>query len=318
MKNNVRPDVIQHARRRVRAGAAELSHARAWLPVRGGAAGRSSPPGSPATAWPPWAPDKMSPGAERLILRAADRTDPRPLWVLAWGGANTLAQALLHVRDTARPRSSTRSSRSCACTRSRIRTMRARGFDASFQTLALHRYCRRRRTVSSTTSRRGLASAAISFYRNGDRGRLHDLHHEWVNANIRSKGPLGQHYPMPCCIHEGDTPSFLGLDRQRSRQRDEPDLRRMGRTLRLATAYTARRDPSWTQGGDSFPGRDNSQDTVMGIDGSRLHVGPGDDLAMAHGVPARFRGTHGLDRQGRRACEPQPVVVLAGRQGRRR
>ena len=47
-------------------------------------------------------PDKMSPGAE-LIMRAADRDDPRPLWVTAWGGANTLAQALLHVRATRTP-----------------------------------------------------------------------------------------------------------------------------------------------------------------------------------------------------------------------
>ena len=44
-------------------------------------------------------PDKMSAGAE-LILRAADRNEPRPLWVTVWGGANTLAQALLHARAT--------------------------------------------------------------------------------------------------------------------------------------------------------------------------------------------------------------------------
>ena len=45
---------------------------------------------------------KMSPGAE-LLIRAADKPDPRPLWVLAWGGANTLAEALLQVRDTRSP-----------------------------------------------------------------------------------------------------------------------------------------------------------------------------------------------------------------------
>jgi hypothetical protein len=32
-----------------------------------------------------------------------------------------------------------------------------------------------------------------------------------VAANIRSKGPLGALYPHPCCILEGDTPTFLGL-----------------------------------------------------------------------------------------------------------
>ena len=45
---------------------------------------------------------KSSPGAE-LIIRAADRADPRPLWVTAWGGANTLAQALTQVRATRTP-----------------------------------------------------------------------------------------------------------------------------------------------------------------------------------------------------------------------
>ena len=44
-------------------------------------------------------PGKMSAGAE-LILRAADKIDPRPLWVLGWGGTNTLAQALLQARQT--------------------------------------------------------------------------------------------------------------------------------------------------------------------------------------------------------------------------
>jgi hypothetical protein len=37
----------------------------------------------------------IAPGAEAL-LRAAERDDPRPLWVTVWGGANTLAQALEH------------------------------------------------------------------------------------------------------------------------------------------------------------------------------------------------------------------------------
>ena len=49
------------------------------------------------------------------------------------------------------------------------------------------------------------------FYRNAPGADFTTFTDEWVNANIRSKGPLGKHYPMPCCIHEGDTPSFLGL-----------------------------------------------------------------------------------------------------------
>src|ERR1017187_1615662 len=43
-----------------------------------------------------------SEGAKALI-RAADREDPRPLWICLWGGANTLAQALMEVRATRMP-----------------------------------------------------------------------------------------------------------------------------------------------------------------------------------------------------------------------
>ena len=45
---------------------------------------------------------KLSSGAE-LLMQAADRDDPRPLWVTVWGGANTLAQALWQVRATRSP-----------------------------------------------------------------------------------------------------------------------------------------------------------------------------------------------------------------------
>ena len=48
-------------------------------------------------------PGKMSRRRRADHQRAARTTDPRPLWVLAWGGANTLAQALLHVRATSTP-----------------------------------------------------------------------------------------------------------------------------------------------------------------------------------------------------------------------
>lgn len=40
---------------------------------------------------------QSTPGS-RLLLAAADKADPRPLWVSVWGGANTLAQALWDAR----------------------------------------------------------------------------------------------------------------------------------------------------------------------------------------------------------------------------
>ena len=44
------------------------------------------------------------------------------------------------------------------------------------------------------------------FYKNAPGADFTTFTDEWVNANIRSKGPLGKQYPFPCCIHEGDTP----------------------------------------------------------------------------------------------------------------
>ena len=43
-----------------------------------------------------------SPGSE-LLIAAADRDDPRALWVPVWGGPNVLAQSLWKVRATRSP-----------------------------------------------------------------------------------------------------------------------------------------------------------------------------------------------------------------------
>ena len=41
--------------------------------------------------------------ASRRIVEVVDRPDPRPVWVLIWGGSADLAQALWHVRATRSP-----------------------------------------------------------------------------------------------------------------------------------------------------------------------------------------------------------------------
>ncbi len=55
--------------------------------------------GQPAYGMAATGSDKMTDGA-RALIAAADRADDRPLWISVWGGANTLAQALMHVRAT--------------------------------------------------------------------------------------------------------------------------------------------------------------------------------------------------------------------------
>ncbi len=43
--------------------------------------------------------DNVSPGSDMLI-QLAEENDPRPIWILVWGGGNTAAQALWQLKET--------------------------------------------------------------------------------------------------------------------------------------------------------------------------------------------------------------------------
>ena len=143
--------------------------------------------------------------------------------------------------------------------------MRGRGSGGSFRRCTTSR-CRRRRTASSTTYATWTGISGDRFYKNAPGADFTTFTDDWVNANIRSKGPLGKLYPFPCCIHEGDTPSFLGLIDNGLASAMSPTYGGWGGRYVWRTFYGEPR-PFWTQGGDSYPGRDNSRDTVVGVDG---------------------------------------------------
>jgi hypothetical protein len=205
-----------------------------------------------------------TPGAAQII-RAVDADDPRPLWVLAWGGTNTLAQALLQVR-------STRSPADVQAFVSKLRVYAISDQDDAGPWLrrefpALHFI-----GIPSTPDGDQYYQATWTgisgdrFYRNAPGADFSTFTDDWVNANIRSKGPLGKFYPFPCCIHEGDTPAFLGLIDNGLASAMHPTFGGWGGRYVWRQYYGEPR-PSWTQGGDSYPGRDNSRDTVVGVDG---------------------------------------------------
>jgi hypothetical protein len=148
---------------------------------------------------------KTSPGAQ-LIVRSALQDDPRPLWVLAWGGANTLAQALVHARATQTPKE-------VEAIVAKLRVYTISDQDDAGPWLrrefpALH-------YVASPSTQDGQEYSFATwtgisgdrFYKNAPGADFTTFTDEWVNENIRAKGPLGKHYPFPCCIHEGDTRS---------------------------------------------------------------------------------------------------------------
>jgi len=205
-----------------------------------------------------------SPGAT-LLLAALRRDDPRPLWVTAWGGANTLAQALIDARAESTPE------------QLQALVSRLRVYVISDQDDAgawLRREFPSLHFIGAPSTQDGQEYAAATwtgisgdrFYRNAPGADFRTFTDAWVDANIRARGPLGAHYPYPCCIHEGDTPAFLGLIDNG-----------LGSALNASFGgwggrYVWRRPhgeprPFWTQGGGAYPGQSSSRDTVRGLDG---------------------------------------------------
>ena len=150
---------------------------------------------------------RMTPGAE-AIVRAMNSADPRPLWVSVWGGANTLAQALWQVRAT-------RPAADVARVVDKLRVYTISDQDDAGPWLrrefpALHYIA----TPGDNNDYHLATWSGIGgdeFYRNGAGADFTTVSEAWVDEHMRKKGPLGAFYPLPCCIIEGDTPSFLSL-----------------------------------------------------------------------------------------------------------
>jgi hypothetical protein len=263
MKARVRPDVIHavlDAYERVQPNL--LKHASGFPEAK--ALRAVVVPGQPAYGMAAVGEGKSSPGSD-LILRAAEKDDPRPLWVLAWGGTNTLAQALADARRT-------RTSAQLDAVVSKLRVYAISDQDDAGPWL--RREFPGLVYVASPSTQNGeeyyfatwTGISGDRFYRNCPGADFSTFTDEWVNANIRGKGPLGALYPHPCCIHEGDTPSFLGLIDNGLVSAMSPAFggwggRYVWRQPRGETRAL------WTQGGDSYPGNDSSRDTVTGADG---------------------------------------------------
>jgi hypothetical protein len=263
MKDRVRPDVIRKvldAYETVRPNL--LKHAPGFPAAA--TLGAVVAPGQPAYGLLAVGRGKSTPGSE-LIARAAATADPRPLWVLAWGGANTLAQALLDARAARAPRE-------VEAVVSRLRVYAISDQDDAGPWIRREFPALRWVGTPSTPDGEEYYRATWTgisgdrFYRNTPGADFTTFSDEWVNANVRSKGPLGKLYPFPCCIHEGDTPSFLGLVDNGLASAMSPAYGGWGgRYVWRQPSGESR--PFWTQGGDSYPGRDSSRDTVVGGDG---------------------------------------------------
>ncbi len=206
-------------------------------------------------------PDKLSDGAKALI-GAADKADGRPLWISMWGGANTLAQALMHVKAT-------RTAEALNAFVSKLRVSSISDQDDAgpwirkeFPTLFY--------IVKPSSPDSGEYASATwtgisgdRYYRNGAGADFTTVTNEWLDANIRSKGPLGKAYPRYMFIMEGDTPAFLNLIPNGLNEPQWPHYGGWGGRYIWRQPY-GESHALWTQGGDMFL-RVSSADTVNGV-----------------------------------------------------
>jgi len=136
------------------------------------------------------------------IISVVDKPDPRPVWIVIWGGSRELAQALWKVKDARTPEE-------FEAFKSRIRVYAINDQDKTGRWIrAMHPdlfY------ITGRQSYRGM-------YRGGDESLVS---REWVDKHVtHDHGPLGAAYPnydggdpwgRVKGIKEGDTPSFLYL-----------------------------------------------------------------------------------------------------------
>lgn len=205
---------------------------------------------------------KDSPGSD-AIIQVADRDDPRPVWVLVWGGPNCLAQALWKVRAT-------RSASDLDKWISKIRVYTISDQDDSGPWIR-KTFPKLFYIASPGVHAGGAYHFATWSGISGDKfhGRFPGadfsiVDNPWLEKQIRSKGPLGAQYPAARFLMEGDTPSFLYLIDNGLGSSEHPDWGSWGGRYEFYTPRTRK----WFQEPETRPFWSDAEDEVLGVDGN--------------------------------------------------
>lgn len=152
-----------------------------------------------------------STAGSKLLIDALARDDQRPLWVSVWGGANTLAQALLDLRDSLAKDELAR----------QIAKLRVYSIsDQDDAGLWIRREFPDLFYIVSPSTQDGkeywratwTGISGDRHYKNGPRSHFELVDNPWLKKHVvDDHGPLGALYPRVAYIMEGDTPAFLGL-----------------------------------------------------------------------------------------------------------
>ncbi|MDE6692105.1 MAG: DUF1593 domain-containing protein [Muribaculaceae bacterium] len=122
-----------------------------------------------------------SPGSE-LIINIVDAPDERPVWIAAWSGVNTVAQALWKV-------SNTRSPEDVAKFVKKIRVYDILGQDDAGAWI-----------VTNFPDLLYIRNKEVYGWGPSD---------EWIKEKVQCQGVLGKEYPDRIWASEGDSPSFM-------------------------------------------------------------------------------------------------------------
>lgn len=124
---------------------------------------------------------KDSPGSD-LVIKAVDKDDPRPVWVMGWGGMNIAAQAIWKVRET-------RSPEELDQFLSKLRLFDILGQDDAGAWI-----------VKNFPEVFYIRATGVYGWAPSD---------EYLDTHIQNHGPLGAAYPDRKWATEGDSPAFM-------------------------------------------------------------------------------------------------------------
>jgi len=178
------------------------------------------------------------------IIRSLEREDARPLWVTAWGGTNTLAQALYRLRKT-------KSASEFQRLISKLRVYAISDQDdsgpwirKSFPELF---YIVSPGGDYSTATWQGINRFVPGIDNTS-------ISNAWLAKNIQQgHGPLGAAYPDVAYGMEGDTPSWLGLIPNGLNDMEHPDWGGWGGRYELYQPVVPITNPKTFLGGVPIP-----------------------------------------------------------------
>ncbi len=137
---------------------------------------------------------KDSDGSNLIIDVVDKKDDPRPVWLNAWGGANTIAQAYWKVKNTRTPQE-------------------VKKFVHKVRVYDILGQC-----DSGSWIAKNFPDAFYIRNSEGVYGWAPDK--SWTAENVQNHGPLGKLYPASRWATEGDSPSFFHVS---SRGLNDPD-----------------------------------------------------------------------------------------------